>query len=403
MKKFIISILTVAAFVAFNSCSSDDDNGGGGSQKDGQITSQTDADLDPADLKGNVMANVTLTADQEWVLNGPLAVKAGYTLTIDPGTVIKATPGGTNVYLVVEQGAKINAQGTSTAPIKFTSNAGNPRSGDWGGILINGYAKISGDFDGSDTATTEVLPLPYGGNNDADDSGIMTYVVIEYTGARINGEKEFNGLTLYAVGSATQLNNIVISEGDDDSIEWFGGTVSVSNLLVVNARDDLFDWTQGWRGTANTNWYGVRTTDFTAISEDTRGIEGDGNLDGNSPDDLGQSNPTINNVTILNNGVIEFADIVKVRRGSSATITNLFLGFNGDANEDADPSAADTIDLEDGKGNAMASTSITGIVDTTSGVDINDIKNAPGATITLTAGTTPSVAKSVFAWAGITF
>ena len=400
MKKVFIPILTLITLAVFVSCSKDDDNGGTPtSQKDKKITSQTDPDLDPTDLQGDVEANITLSNDQEWSLTGALAVKSGFTLTIEEGTTINANVGGTNVYVVVEQGAKIIADGTATAPIKFTSAAANPRAGDWGGILINGFAKISG----GGTSTTEVLPLTYGGTDDADNSGILDYVIIEYTGARINGEKEFNGLTLYGVGSGTQISNIVVNKGDDDGVEWFGGTVAISNLLVIDSRDDLFDWTQGWRSTGNSNWYGVRTLDFTAISEDPRGIEGDGNLDGNSPSDADQSNPSIDNVTIVNNGIIQMADMVKIRRGSSATITNLYLGFNENADDDADPSASDTIDLEDGKGGALASTSISGIVNVSSGVDINDLKNAPGATITLADGTTPSVDKSIFAWAGIAF
>lgn len=402
MKKFFITIFALSAFIGFTSCGDngeDDDDTMVGSNKDGVIASQTDADLDPADLKGNVEANITLSSDQDWILTGELAVKSGFTLTIEEGTTIKANVGGTNVYVVVEQGAKIMADGTATAPIRFTSSASNPRAGDWGGILINGFAKISG----GGTSTTEVLPLTYGGTNDADNSGVLDYVIIEYTGARINGEKEFNGLTLYGVGSETQISNVVINKGDDDGIEWFGGTVSVQNLLVVDSRDDLFDWTQGWRSKGNSNWYGVRTLGYTAVSEDPRGIEGDGNLDGNSPSDGDQSNPEISNITILNNGIIQMADMVKIRRGSSATITGLYLGFNGDNNEDADPSASDTIDLEDGKGGALSSTLITGTVNVTSGVDIDDVKNAPGATITLTAGTTPSVDKSIFAWSGVSF
>jgi hypothetical protein len=393
MKKSLFYSLILTAGLTFVGCGNNDDDMPVVS-KDGVISSQTDIDLDPNDLKGNVQANVTLSNTQTWKLTGALAVKSGFTLTIQAGTRIEAIVGGTNVYLVVEQGAKINAVGTATAPIRFTSSASNPRAGDWGGILINGFAKISG----GGTSTTEVLPLTYGGTNDADDSGTMEYVIIEYTGARINGEKEFNGLTLYAVGSTTKISNIVINKGDDDAIEWFGGTVAVSNLLVIDARDDMFDWTQGWRSTGNSNWYGVRTADYTAVSEDTRGIEGDGNLDGNSPSDADQSNPTINNLTIINNGIVSLADMVKIRRGSSATITNLYLG-----KAVSTPVAGDTIDLNDGKGTALASTSISGTVNVTNGVSLTDNNNPSGATITLTAGTTPSVNTSLFSWAGISF
>jgi len=139
------------------------------------------------------------------------------------------------------------------------------------------------------------------------------------------------------------------------------------------------------------------------VSEDTRGIEGDGNLDGNSPNDAGQSNVGINNITIVNNGIIEFSDLVKIRRGSTANLTNLYLGFNENNSSDANPSASDTIDLNDSRGDATATTSISGTVNVNSGVDINDIKNAPGATITLTPGNAPSVDRALFDWANIDF
>ena len=363
--------------------------------KDGIISSQDDPDLDPADLKGEVRANVTISASQEWSLNGPLAVKDGFTLTIEPGTTLNATAGGTNVYLVVEQGAKLNAAGTAAAPITFTSSASNPRSGDWGGILLIGKAPISG----GGTSTTEVVSLTYGGTDAADNSGVMTYVQALYTGARINGDKEFNGITFYGVGSGTTVDNVGVFYGDDDAYEFFGGTVNVSNMIAVNIKDDMFDWTQGWTGTA-TNLYGLREANYTAVTEDPRGLEGDGNLDGNSPGDTGQSNPTINGLTLINAGIIDMADMIKVRRGSGLTLTNGYVAFgNGDA------SASDFIDLLDGKGDANGSlTTLNVIANVTSGVDITDVKNTtPPATITTSAGTVPTVSRDSFNWTGFSF
>ena len=395
MKKLIYSIFTIAALAGtFVSCGGDDDNGNTPTPetKDGVINSQTDPDLDPAALEGNVTADVTLSNDQNWNLTGPLNVKDGATLTIEEGTTILAATGGTDVYLIVEQGGKLMANGTQAAPIRFTSAATDKKSGDWGGVLLLGRAPISG----GGTSLTEVVQLPYGGDVENDNSGTMNYVVMEYTGARINGDKEFNGLTLYGVGSATKISNIVINSGDDDAIEFFGGTVSVTNLMAVNAKDDMFDWTQGWSGKANSNWYGIRTASYSQITEDPRGIEADGNLDGNSPGDSGQSNPTIDKVSIINAGTIQLSDMVKIRRGSSATITNLYLSF-----ANAAASAGDVIDLTDSKGAADASTSITGTVNTDSGIDITDVVNEVGASINLTPGTTPSVDVASFAWAGI--
>ncbi|WP_233194461.1 hypothetical protein [Aquimarina sp. I32.4] len=245
------------------------------------------------------------------------------------------------------------------------------------------------------------MPLQYGGTEATDNSGVLNYVVVEYTGARINGEKEFNGITLYGVGSGTKISNIAALYGDDDAIEFFGGTVDVTNALMVDARDDLFDWTQGWTGKGS-NWYGLRTADFTAISEDPRGIEGDGNLDGNSPADTGQSNVTIDKLTLVNAGTIQFADMIKIRRGSNATITNALVALVG-----GDATASDFVDLTDKRGYASNDISITV---TGANIDITDIKQdateegtdipANTGTVTATAGTTGGADSSVFTWTG---
>ena len=370
--------------------------------KDGVISSQSDVDLDAADLKGEITSSITLSNAQEWVLTGPLSVASGAKLTIDAGTTIKAQAGGTNVYIAVEQGGQIFVNGTAAAPVKMTSGAANPASGDWGGLLIMGNAPISG----GGTATTEVVDYTYGGTNATDDSGDITYLIVEYTGARINGDKEFNGVTFYGVGSGTTVSNLAVLYGDDDAVEWFGGSVSVSNLLVANAKDDMFDWTQGYVGQNNTNFYGIRQAGFVAVTSDPRGIEADGNLDGNSPQDAGQSNPKIDGITIIHNAAVEMSDMVKIRRGSGAVITNLYVALGAGA------TAGDLVDLVDDKGAAIDATSITGTANSANGLDITDIKKSQtkdgvtissNGTVTITAGTTSAVNTSIFAWTGFSF
>ncbi|WP_339608250.1 hypothetical protein [uncultured Roseivirga sp.] len=366
--------------------------------KDGVISSQSDVDLDAADLKGKITSSITLSNTQEWNLTGPLSVASGAKLTIDAGTTIKAQAGGTNVYIAVEQGAQIFVNGTAAAPVKMTSSAANPASGDWGGLLLMGNAPISG----GGTATTEVVDYTYGGTNATDDSGDITYLIVEYTGARINGDKEFNGVTFYGVGSGTTVSNLAVLYGDDDAVEWFGGSVSVSNLLVANAKDDMFDWTQGYVGQNNTNFYGIRQAGFVAVTSDPRGIEADGNLDGNSPQDANQSNPKIDGITIIHNAAVEMSDMVKIRRGSGAVITNLYVALGAGA------TAGDLVDFYDDKGVAIASTSITGTANPANGLDITDIKKSgtngtSTGTATITAGTTSAVNTSIFAWTGFSF
>src|SRR5690606_14862710 len=221
-------LLLAAAAVTFIGCSDDEVKEG----KDGDIGSQTDVDLDVNDLQGTISGDIILSADKDWMLTGPLVVKGGAKLTIEAGTTILAKAGGTGVYIAVERNAKIQAVGTAEAPIEIKSSAAEPAAGDWGGVLIMGNATITG----GGLAVTEVVDFIYGNgvdSDDADNSGHLEYVIIRHTGAIINSEKEFNGLTLYGVGSGTIIRNIAIFDGNDDAIEWFGGSVNVENLLVV--------------------------------------------------------------------------------------------------------------------------------------------------------------------------
>lgn len=383
MKKILLSTLAFSALF-LNSCTTGDD-----STPNGPSTEN---------LSGNLTTDLRLENNgTEYVLNGTLLVKDGATLTIDAGVTIKALAGGTDVYILVEKGGVIIADGTPTNPIRFTSNAANPAPGDWGGLIINGKAPVSRQSGSASNAATEVNnSIFFGGDVIADYSGILDHVILEYTGARIDDEAEHNGLTLNGVGSGTTISNIFIKNGDDDAIEFFGGTVNASNILVVNPKDDMFDFSQGYVGTC-TNLYGIREAGYTAVTSDPRGIEADGNLDGNSPTDINQSNFTINGLTIIHNGGIDLTDAIKVRRGATATITNAYVAVGTSS------TFADFIDLEDSKGNATSSTNITAVGNSANGLDINDNKNTPGATLTVSNGTTVSVSSSLFSWTGYSF
>jgi hypothetical protein len=386
MKKTILSIVTIASLI-FTGCSlSDDDNNG---TPGGEVTAQN--------LAGNLTSDLTLKSGVAHNLIGALLVKDGATLTIEAGVTINALAGGTDVYILVEKGGKIIANGTAANPIKFTSSATSPKAGDWGGLILNGNAPLSRQNGAESNAATEVKnSILFGGSVANDNSGILNYVILEYTGARIDDESEHNGLTLNGVGSGTVLSNIAIINGDDDGIEFFGGTVNASNILVVNAKDDMFDFTQGYAGTC-TNLYGVREAGYVAVTSDPRGIEADGNLDGNSPSDINQSVFTINGVTIINNAAIELTDAIKIRRGATSIITNAYVAVGVGA------SFADFVDLTDSKGGATAATTITVVGNTANGLDVTDNKTVTGATINATTGTTGGADKTAFAWTGYNF
>jgi hypothetical protein len=391
MKKVILSILSISTLL-LASCSLDNDDENGGGTTVGEVTAQN--------LAGNLTTDLILDASVAHNLTGALLVKDGATLTIEAGTRINALAGGTDVYILVEKGGKIIADGTEAKPILFTSNASIPKAGDWGGIIINGMAPLSRQASSSSNAATEVKNSIFFGGDDVDDnSGILNYVKLEYTGARIDDEAEHNGLTLNGVGAGTTISNIAILNGDDDAIEFFGGSVNASNILVVNAKDDMFDFTQGYKGTC-TNLYGIREANYTAVTSDPRGIEADGNLDGNTPTDIAQSDFTIDGITIINNGdTVDMADAIKVRRGATATITNAYIALGSGA------TYSDFIDLKDGKTDANDNTSITAVGNVANGLDVTDNKNTTsgGATITTSVGTSGGADNSVFAWTGYSF
>lgn len=387
MKSKFLSILAVAALV-FTSCSDDDDN-------------TTTPVVTDANLAGNLTEDLTLDANVDYTLTGALIVRDGVTLTIPAGTTIEAVAGGTGIYVLVERGGKIIADGTPEAPITFTSNAASPSAGDWGGVIINGRAPISRQNGTPSEAATEInTAVLFGGDNANDNSGILDHVIISYTGARIDDSAEHNGLTLNGVGSGTVLSNIMLSYGDDDAIEFFGGTVNASNILVVNCTDDMFDFSQGYRGTV-TNVYGIREAGYTAVTSDPRGIEADGNLDGLSPSDINQSQFTVNGITIVNNGAFAdptMVDVFKVRRGATANITNAYVKFG------AGVGATDLVDLRDSAGDANDATSISFTRDAANGLGDAPVKNTTtsGATITEN-GSQTGANTSVFAWTNYSF
>ncbi len=138
------------------------------------------------------------------------------------------------------------AEGTMENPIVFTSNqdAGSRSYGDWGGVIVLGNAtvnKVDPIIEGGPTST-------YGGSDDADNSGILKYVRIEFPGIAFQPDKEINGLTLGAVGNGTTIDYIQVSYSGDDSYEWFGGTVNVKHLIAFRGWDDDWDTDYGFHG-----------------------------------------------------------------------------------------------------------------------------------------------------------
>jgi len=344
-------------------------------------------------LSGSITEVRTLDATVEYLLVGPLLVEDGGVLNIPAGTTIKAKKGFSS-YILVLQGGKINVNGTAEKPVTMTADIPNAEQGHWGGLVINGKAPLA---DPKEKGSTEInSAYLYGGNDPKDNSGSITYLKLEYTGARSSANVEHNGLTLNGVGNGTKIENIYIPNGADDGIEFFGGSVNVKNLLVVNSDDDMFDFTQGYNGTLE-NCYGIWETGYVSSESDPRGVEADGNLDGLSPEHSNQSNFKIKNMTIdlrLAASTTEgcyMHDVIKVRRGAKATIENALVKGQGQAK--------DLVDLTDGKGAAQESTTISitnSLTTKISGKEVNGTGN-----VTVKAGNSGCPA-NIFSWTGYT-
>lgn len=218
--------------------------------EDKPVTTTNEGSIQGGVLSGTFTKDFSIPKG-DYYLKGTVEVNDGATLTIAAGctfTVRNEYKDLTNV-LVIKQGAKIHAQGTATEPIVFTSET--KESGQWGGIVMLGKSTINVK---GGTANAEAGGYPYGGTSPTDNSGTLSYVRLEYAGAKIaDGKAEYNAFSFYSVGSGTTLNNLEAYKGADDGFEFYGGTVNSTNLLAVDCEDDSFDWDQGFTATC-TNW-----------------------------------------------------------------------------------------------------------------------------------------------------
>ena len=253
----------------------------------------TPPSADVVQVSGSITVNTNWTNNNKYILNGFVYVEDGATLNIQEGTIIKGDKPSKGT-LIVKRGARINAVGTSSQPIVFTSNqaAGSRDYGDWGGIVLCGRAPNNQPSD----PTIEGGPdAQYGGNDPADNSGTMKFVRIEFCGIAFQPNQEINGLTLGSVGNGTVIENIQVSYSGDDSYEWFGGTVNAKRLVAFRGWDDDFDQDFGWQGKVQ---YAVSLRDPNiADQSSSNGFECDNDAAGNSASPYSQG--TWSNVSMF--------------------------------------------------------------------------------------------------------
>ncbi|MEY3084280.1 MAG: hypothetical protein RL037_460 [Bacteroidota bacterium] len=275
-----------------------------------------------------------ITTNTTWsgvvLMQNKIYVKNNATLTIAPGTIIRGDK-ATQATLIITRGAKINAQGTASQPIIFTSNeaVGSRNEGDWGGIVILGLAKSNqpggvANIEGL-VASTDTQ---YGGAFDTDNSGTIKYMRIEFAGIALEPNKEVNGITFGSVGSATTVDYVQVSFSGDDSFEWFGGTVNCKHLIAYRGLDDDFDTDFGYRGKVQFA-LSIRDKDLYDAPGDSNAFECDNDAAGSNA--TPKTRPIFSNVTLVGpkgNGSIalptgeKFEKAFRLRRNSAVSVLN---------------------------------------------------------------------------------
>lgn len=344
MKKLILS-LALASTAIFTGCIEDDDtpiiieettiinNNNGGEEEECPVVAVT----------GIISSNTTWTNDNIYQLNQKVVVDAGVTLTIEPGTIIKGSPGTGSLAsaLIVARDGMINAVGTASQPIIFTSTQDNITCGQtagsnldendrglWGGLLILGNAPCS--FSG-DVTELQIEGIPaddtfglYGGTNPTDNSGNLQYISIRHGGALIGEGNEINGLTLGGVGSGTTIDNVEVVGNVDDGIEFFGGTVNATNLLVFAQGDDGLDIDQAYSGTISN-----AVVALGAASDHALEIDG--------PEGTATGAYTLENVTLIGNLDTPKGEYADFRKAATGTNNNIYAyGFKTDSDVELD-------------------------------------------------------------------
>jgi len=252
------------------------------------------------------------------------------TLTINPGVVIYASTGVS--WLAVNRGNRINATGTATSPIVFTSRDNvlglvtDDSQGQWGGVVLLGRAPIT-DCTVAPAATpgtvacerqTEgaVDPAYFGGATPADNSGTMKYVQIRYSGYVLSGDSELQSLTLGGVGSGTSISYIHTHNSSDDAMEAFGGRVNLKNMVFTGADDDNLDLDTGYQGNIQ---YVIAVQKTSGAADSIIELDSANALENQTP----RTNLKLSNFTFVHkNAANGNQAAMLLRGGADATIVN---------------------------------------------------------------------------------
>ena len=363
-------------------------------------------------LRGELTAARTLTPETTYVLSGFVKVRAGVTLTIQPGTRLVGDSTSPGSLLMIVRGARIDARGTADLPIVFTSQraAGSRAPGDWGGLVLVGAAPTSRAPTAARTmgvvGSTLQSPELYGSTAPTDDSGVLRYVRVEFAGAEVPTGSEqapaaVPAFAFYAVGRGTTLEYLQSVSSLGTAFQWTGGTVDARYLASYESGDDHFGWSDGYTG-RNQFVIGFQSHEPVPragaglVSATPRGFQGYG-CDPNAPNAEGcttftqppLSAPVFANFTLVGPGSPGFGSLqaqqqshgLVVRRGSAGTFVNGVVTRWQGQGLSVRESATDTLRQRDSLfvGAVLFTGNQLGAFDATGGDGFGTAPNFPGA------------------------
>lgn len=285
--------------------------------------SQTYVEL-KKELKGDFDSNITLTEGQTYAVDGPVNFLEGSRLTIPAGvTFFGKSP---STFLAINRGAKIFAEGSAAKPIVFTSaqdiagTATDDVQGQWGGLSLFGQSTNNKGERTYEAGTQKFGPKD--GVTIADDnSGVMRFVAVKFTGFEVETDKELNGISLGSVGSGTTLEHLASIGSADDGIEMWGGTVNVNGLYIYNAGDDSLDTDEGYTGTMTNVFVEQNVVDDETGS---RAIEADGFNDTQAFDPAASADQQVVSKPVLKNAILKTVGrAIRLREGTGYVFDNV--------------------------------------------------------------------------------
>ncbi len=299
-------------------------------------------------LSGKITSDVKLYAKDVNYLKGIVYITNGVTLTIEAGTKVMGKSGVDAAALVICRGAKLVAKGTADKPIVFTSSSTIPQSGDWGGVVLCGTANVNPTYTWKGTTYNGLTSVEGGVNdtevgyglagsgdpafptgNNADNSGTLQYVRIEYAGYAYLPDNELNSLTMAGVGTGTTIDHIQVTYAKDDAFEWFGGTVNCKYLIAYKTQDDDFDTDFGYAGNVQ---FGIVLRD-SSIADISTSEAFESDNDGRGSNNTSKTTAVFSNITAIGPrihptygvGNSLFYAGAQIRRNSGISIQNSII------------------------------------------------------------------------------